>query len=145
MKLFVVLFLAIVLVAQVVSAEVYRWMDEGNVAHLTSIKPDWWTDEMDMVEDWREIHPPTEEEQQQQEAAEAEQEEQSAKVTEEEAQFIGDSRTSIFHNLDCRLVKSRATGRKFKVDEENRVFFRTAEEAENGGYKPCTLCNPGRE
>ncbi len=39
-----------------------------------------------------------------------------------------------YHRLDCRKAK--------RIQEQNRIFFPSAEEAIKSGYKPCNLCKP---
>jgi len=134
--------IGIFLLVAVGSADVYRWVDPDGTIHLTSIRPEWWTDELDLVEDWHEIHPPSEDELAALEAARAA--ERAAEVSEEDAEFVGDRRTMIYHRKDCRLVKSRSARRSYKIDEEDRVFFLTADDAEEEGFRPCRRCKPER-
>lgn len=57
-----------------------------------------------------------------------------AAVTEKEACYIGNSSTLKFHTLECEAGA--------KVADRNVVYFKTREDAVNGGYVPCKLCNP---
>ena len=46
--------------------------------------------------------------------------------------YIGNVNSKKFHEKDCGSVP----------DEENRVYFNTADDAEDAGYNPCGNCNP---
>ena len=47
-----------------------------------------------------------------------------------EASYIGNKNTKVFHTKDCKSLPK----------EENRIFFRSLEEAKNNGYKPHENC-----
>ena len=47
-------------------------------------------------------------------------------------QFGGNARLKIYGTLDCK------SGKRMKRD--NRVFFKSASEAINDGYRPCGNC-----
>jgi len=49
-----------------------------------------------------------------------------------EVQFGGNARLKIYGTLNC------SSGKRMKA--ENRVFFKSAEEAVNSGYRPCGHC-----
>lgn len=53
-------------------------------------------------------------------------------TTKTKGEFIGNVNSKKFHEKDCGSVP----------DEENRVYFNTAEEAESAGYEPCGNCKP---
>lgn len=48
--------------------------------------------------------------------------------------YIGNSSSKIFHKTDCSSAA--------KLKEENRVSFKSREEAVSGGYKACGRCKP---
>jgi len=48
--------------------------------------------------------------------------------------YIGNKQSKIFHNPECSSAK--------KMSDENKVIFKTREEALNAGFKPCKRCNP---
>jgi len=50
------------------------------------------------------------------------------------AKYIGNARSKKFHRPDCEWAQ--------KIAPENRVEFRTREEAVEAGYVPCKVCNP---
>lgn len=50
------------------------------------------------------------------------------------AGYIGNKNSRVFHLPTCSGVKS--------MSEKNKVLFDTREEALDGGYTPCSLCNP---
>lgn len=49
-----------------------------------------------------------------------------------EVQFAGNKKLKIYGTLNC------SSGKKMKVD--NRVFFKSTEEAINNDYRPCGHC-----
>jgi methylphosphotriester-DNA--protein-cysteine methyltransferase len=55
----------------------------------------------------------------------------------QEKAFVGSKSSKKFHTLQCAAGK--------KIIEKNRIYFRTAAEAEKAGYKPCKICKPGRK
>jgi Predicted hydrolase (metallo-beta-lactamase superfamily) len=55
-------------------------------------------------------------------------------VTEKEACYIGNSSTKKFHTLSCDAGA--------KIADRNVIYFKTREDAVNGGYVPCKICNP---
>ena len=48
--------------------------------------------------------------------------------------FIGNSGTKTFHCLSCRQAKG--------INANNKVPFRSREEATRAGYSPCGICRP---
>lgn len=48
--------------------------------------------------------------------------------------YIGNSNSKKFHTPDCSSAK--------KLKDENKVSFKTRDEAVNEGYKPCGRCKP---
>lgn len=52
--------------------------------------------------------------------------------TKKKGDYIGNVNSKKYHEKDCGSVP----------DEENRVYFNTADEAEDAGYNPCGNCNP---
>jgi len=53
---------------------------------------------------------------------------------EKAAKYIGNKKTKKFHNPWCSSVE--------QMNEENKVYFKSREEAMNAGYIPCKKCNP---
>jgi hypothetical protein len=53
----------------------------------------------------------------------------------EDGQFVASTSSKKYHSLDCRYAT--------KMKEENRIYFQSAEEAEDQGYEPCKVCSPG--
>lgn len=47
--------------------------------------------------------------------------------------FCGNKNSKIYHKLSCSSVK--------KTKEENKIYFKTLEECQNSGYKPCKMCS----
>ena len=52
----------------------------------------------------------------------------------EDAKYIGNSETKVFHTLDC--------GHGKRIKKENRVYFKTRAEAIEAEYTPCKVCKP---
>ena len=48
--------------------------------------------------------------------------------------YIGNSNSKKFHTPDCSYAK--------KLKDENKVSFKTRDEAVNEGYKSCGRCKP---
>lgn len=48
--------------------------------------------------------------------------------------YIGNLNSLKFHKVDCEGVK--------KMSEKNKVYFKTRQEALDGGYTGCKMCNP---
>lgn len=46
--------------------------------------------------------------------------------------FVASKNSTIYHKPDCKYVK--------RIKEENKVWFKSAEEAEKAGYKPDKNC-----
>ena len=55
-------------------------------------------------------------------------------ITDLSTAYIGNANSHIFHNSDCSSANT--------MKEENKIFFKSREEAVNGGYTPCKRCNP---
>ena len=50
------------------------------------------------------------------------------------ADYIGNSNSHIFHKPSCSSANT--------IKEENRVSFKSREDAVKSGYTPCKRCNP---
>ncbi len=53
----------------------------------------------------------------------------------EEGEFVASTSSKKYHLPECRYA--------VKIREENRIYFQSAEDAEDQGYEPCKVCNPG--
>lgn len=53
-------------------------------------------------------------------------------ITNSDIKFSGNKKLKIYGRLNCR------SGMRMKIG--NRVFFRSAEEAERAGFRPCGHC-----
>lgn len=60
--------------------------------------------------------------------------EQNSSIGNIKTEYIGNSSSHIFHKSDCGSVAT--------MKEENKVFFKSRDEAVNVGYAPCKRCNP---
>lgn len=49
--------------------------------------------------------------------------------------YVGSTTSNKYHRPDCRYAE--------KIREENRICFLRAEDAQEAGYSPCKVCNPG--
>lgn len=58
--------------------------------------------------------------------------EQNFKAAAAEIDYIGNKRSKVFHTDICTALPK----------EQNRIIFKTKDDAENAGYKPCRNCNP---
>lgn len=48
--------------------------------------------------------------------------------------YVGNARSGIFHYDNCRYV--------YRMNDSNKVYFDTREEAIDEGYRPCKVCTP---
>jgi micrococcal nuclease len=55
-------------------------------------------------------------------------------VVKENYQYVGSKASKKFHRLTCPWAQ--------KISEENRVYFKTRDEALKQGFVPCKVCNP---
>lgn len=51
--------------------------------------------------------------------------------------FVGSAATKVFHREDCRYCDV--------IKPENRVEFKSYDEAIKAGYAPCKVCKPGNQ
>lgn len=51
-----------------------------------------------------------------------------------EAKYVASKKSKVFHRSSCVWAN--------KIREKNKVQFKTREEAENAGYRPCQTCRP---
>lgn len=58
----------------------------------------------------------------------------NASTTSTNTTYIGNSNTHKFHLAGCSEVS--------KMNDANKVYFNTRQEAINAGYTPCQKCNP---
>ena len=61
-------------------------------------------------------------------------EEEPPPTTEEEKMFVGSKKSDVYHYPNCRYVK--------QILPENIIWFTSAEDARNHGYRPCKVCKP---
>ena len=47
--------------------------------------------------------------------------------------YCGNKNSKVYHKLSCSSVK--------KTKEENKIYFKTLEECQKSGYKPCKMCS----
>ena len=58
----------------------------------------------------------------------------SSQDPEQQAHYIGNKNSHVFHAPDCGSLK--------KMSEKNKVAFDSRDEAIEAGYKPCSSCDP---
>jgi hypothetical protein len=51
------------------------------------------------------------------------------------AQYVGSSKSDKYHSSSCKHAE--------RISDENRVEFKTVEEAKEAGYVACKVCKPG--
>ena len=56
---------------------------------------------------------------------------------EEDCKYVGSKNSDKYHKPSCVWAK--------RIKPENLVCFSSKEEAEDKGYKPCSVCKPGNE
>jgi len=59
---------------------------------------------------------------------------ENSQVTGEPEYYIGNKNSKIFHRPDCEWAK--------KIAPQNKVIFKSKEEAIKAGYRPCKVCKP---
>ena len=101
-------------------AGVYKWQDNAGTTHVTNIKPDWWTDEMDDLK-FSEIHPPDE-------------------PTPFPGKFVGDKENYKFHLPSCEQIYTPEG--KMAIPESKIIWFKSAQEALDKNFVPCSHCKP---
>ena len=57
--------------------------------------------------------------------------------SEDDCKYVGSKNSDKYHKPSCVWAK--------KIKLENLVCFSSKEEAEDKGYKPCSVCKPGNE
>ena len=60
--------------------------------------------------------------------------EQKPKEQATEYLYVGNKRTKVFHYPNCKYVSM--------ISEENKVYFKSRQEAIDAGYRPCKVCKP---
>ncbi len=100
-------------------ADVYIWHDIDNIQHISNVKPDWWTDEMDQM-DPDEIVAPTEEAL--------------------PGAFVGDRENKKFHLPSCEQIHTPEG--LMAIPDSKIIWFRALDDALSQGYFACDHCKP---
>lgn len=58
----------------------------------------------------------------------------SSAAEQSEPSYVASVNGKKYHKLDCRFVE--------QINDENKVFYRSESEAEEGGKTPCKTCKP---
>ncbi|MBO5452806.1 MAG: hypothetical protein J6A69_02445 [Clostridia bacterium] len=51
-----------------------------------------------------------------------------------EENYVGSVNSDIYHDPECQWAN--------RIKEDNEIWFASAEEAEDEGYRACHICNP---
>ncbi|MBN1296959.1 hypothetical protein JXA80_09275 [bacterium] len=103
-----------------VRADVYVWLDQTSIKHISNVKPKWWTDDMDQLDPGTVVAPVDE------------------RIT--LGVFIGDTENKKFHWPLCEQIYNQQG--LLAIPEHKRVWFKTFEEAIAQGYYACDHCKP---
>jgi len=103
--------------------EIYIWLDKASIRHLSNVKPDWWTEEMDEMEPGSVIAP-------------------DAEKT-NPGIFIGDRENKKFHWPKCDQIFNQAG--KLAIPAHKQIWFKSFEDAIEQGYHICDHCKPSSD
>jgi len=106
-----------------VQAEVYIWMEENGIRHISNVKPDWWTDEMDTLDPGTVVAP----------------DEENGLL----GKYVGDRENKKFHWPKCIQIKNSEGF--LAIPEAKRVWFKTYQDAVDQGYYVCDHCKPSAD
>lgn len=103
-------------------ADVYIWNAANGIRYVSNIRPDWWTDEMDL--------------------------ETPGSVTAPDAdkfpgKFVGDRENLKFHWPRCIQIYN--SDGKLAIPPEKRIWFNDYQDAKNKGYYECDHCKPSED
>lgn len=107
----------------VVNAEVYVWLDGDGIRHISNVKPEWWTDEMDKQDPGSVIAP----------------EDGIAML----GKFIGDRENKKFHWPLCIQIYNPQN--ELAIPMEKRIWFKSYQEAIDQNYVVCDHCQPSAD
>jgi len=105
-----------------VRAEVYIWVDQNDIRHISNVKPKWWTEEMDQMDPGTVVEP-----------------EDASAVP---GKFIGDRENKKFHWPKCEQIYNQEG--LLAIPEHKRIWFETYDEAIALGYHVCDHCKPSK-
>lgn len=105
-----------------VKADVYIWKSVNGVRNVSNIKPDWWTEEMDLIAPG-EVTAPSEENL--------------------PGKFVGDRENLKFHWPKCIQIYNPQG--KLAIPVEKRIWFKSYQDAINNGYYVCDHCQPSED
>jgi hypothetical protein len=100
-------------------AEVYIWSAANGVRYVSNIRPDWWTDEMDLEMPGTVMAPESDE---------------------FPGIFIGDRENLKFHWPRCIQIYN--PDGKLAIPPEKRMWFNSYQDAINKGFYECDHCKP---
>lgn len=103
-------------------ADVYIWKSMNGVKNVSNIKPEWWTEEMDLKTPG-EVTAPHEENL--------------------PGKFIGDRENLKFHWPKCIQIYNPQG--ELAIPAEKRIWFKTYQDAISNGYHVCDHCKPSED
>jgi hypothetical protein len=103
-------------------ADVYIWLDSDGIKQFSNIRPEWWTEEMDIMAPGTVVDPGL------------------------DRKFIGDTGNRKFHWPLCNqiYVNNNPKG-QMAIPELQRIWFRSFQEAIDQGYHVCDFCVPSED
>ncbi|MBN1879276.1 hypothetical protein JW823_04120 [bacterium] len=107
---------------QRVTADVYLWSDADHIRHVSNIKPEWWTDDMDLMEPGSVKAPD---------------------VLPNPGKFVGDRENKKFHWPTCEQIFNPEG--KLAIPLEKQIWFQDFQDAIDQGYYVCDHCKPSAD
>ncbi|MBN1356623.1 hypothetical protein JXA40_10220 [bacterium] len=104
------------------AASIYKWRDDNRIMHITNVKPEWWTEDMDQM-DFEDIHPPS-------------------GFGAYPLRFIGDKENKKVHDPSCDQIYT--PDNKMAIPDQKVIWFESLGEAVKMGYRQCDHCRPGQ-
>lgn len=133
-----------------VHAELYRWVDVEGTLHISNLKPEWWTEDMDRITDYHAIIAPEEDGTDYKELEPGEDssilepsdqlEDARAEAPEDSPSFIGVTTTRIYHTPTCPKLFISEGDKKVPIPEDWQRGFESMDKAVAAGYSPCPVC-----
>ncbi|MCD4655371.1 hypothetical protein K8T06_15730 [bacterium] len=106
-----------------VRCEVYIWLDQDTIQHISNVKPEWWTDDMDKMDPGTVVAPDPK--------------------NSTPGCFIGDTENKKFHWPKCEQILNEEGF--LAIPEHKRIWFRTFDDAIKQGYHICDHCKPSAD
>ena len=107
----------------VLKAEVYIWQGQDGIRHISNVRPDWWTDDMDQMEPGTVTAP--------------------AESEDGKGKFIGDRENKKFHWPKCEQIYNQKG--LLAIPEHKQIWFKEYQDAVDQGYHVCDHCKPSAD